>query len=210
MNENPYKKAESPHPDTSVSRNHETEPRPHPAIYVASLADYVNGHLHGVWLDAARDPDDIYADIAAMLARSREPNAEEFAIHDHDQFGTWQVEEYDSIERVSRVARGIAEHGHAFAAWVDVLDGELGDIDPDDAADAFHEAYLGHYDSVTDYAEQMADDLGYADELARLPEHLRTYLRFDAAAFARDLEASGDIAAITAPSGGVWIFNANA
>ncbi|ACY20714.1 Antirestriction ArdA family protein [Gordonia bronchialis DSM 43247] len=194
-------------PDTE--RQHEAEPSPRPAIYVASLADYVNGRLHGVWLDAARNPDDIHADIAAMLARSPEPGAEEFAMHDYDQFGHWRVGEYDSIEQISRIARGIAEHGYAYAAWVETLDGDLDDIDPDSEADAFNEDYLGHYGSVTDYAEQMADDLGYIAELAKLPEYVQQYTHIDYAAIACDLEASGDIATITNPDGGVWIFNAN-
>lgn len=209
MNENPYKKAESAHPDTSVGRHHEAEPRPQPAIYVASLADYVNGHLHGVWLDAARDPDEIHADIAAMLTRSREPNAEEFAIHDYEQFGRLRVNEYDSIERVSRIARGIAEHGYAYAAWADALDDDLDDIDPESETAAFHEAYLGHYNSITDYAEQLADDLGYPQELDTLPKHVRRYTHIDYAAMAHDLEAGGDIATIDNPDGGVWIFHAN-
>lgn len=209
MNEKPDKKTESAHLDHKVGRHHEAEPRPQPAIYVASLADYVNGHLHGVWLDAARDPADIYADIAAMLARSREPNAEEFAIHDDEQFGPWRVNEYDSIERVSRIARGIAEHGYAYAAWADALDDDLNDIDPESETAAFHEAYLGHYNSITDYAEQLADDLGFTDELAKLPERMRRYTHIDYAAMARDLEAGGDIATIDNPEGGVWIFHAN-
>lgn len=199
-----------PHPATpDTEHHHETGPQPKPAIYVASLADYVNGRLHGVWLDAARDPGDIHADIDRMLSSSREPNAEEWAIHDYDQFGSWRVEEYDSIERVSRVARGIAEHGYAYAAWADIADGDFVDI-ADADSDAFHEAFLGHYDSITAYAEQMADDLGYTHELAQLPEYLQQYVRFDYAALVRDLQASGDIATIDDPEGGVWIFNANA
>jgi antirestriction protein len=182
--------------------NHEQEPVPRPAIYVASMADYNNGVLHGSWIDAAREPEAIHADIAAMLARSREPAAEEFAIHDYEQFGLWKVGEYDSIELVSRIARGIAEHGLAFAAWADVFDGEPASFD----ADSFQDAYLGHYDSVTDYVEQMADESGYDDSLAILPDALRQYVRFDYEALARDMEASGEIAAVRNPQGGVWLF----
>src|SRR5258705_6462661 len=91
-----------------------------PAIYVASLADYNNGVLHGAWIDAARDPEDIQADIDAILASSREPNAEEWAIHDYEQFGRARIFEHDSIEQVSGIAKGIQEHGYAFSAWIDV------------------------------------------------------------------------------------------
>jgi hypothetical protein len=52
----------------------------------------------------------------------------------------------------------------------------------------------------------MADDFGYADELAKLPPDLRAYVRIDFAAIARDMELSGEIATIDDSSGGVWIF----
>lgn len=185
--------------------HHEAEPKPSPAIYVASLADYNNGILHGAWIDAAREPDEIYADINTILASSREPAAEEFAIHDYEQFGRWKVDEYDAIEQVSRIAKGIAEHGYAYSAWADVFGGEESSYD----IDSFHEAYLGHYDSVTDYAEQMADDLGYEEHLATIPEHLRDYVRIDYAAIAHDMQLSEDIATVQDPNGGVWIFRTN-
>lgn len=188
-----------------ASQQAEPEPKRSPAIYVASLADYNNGILHGAWIDAARDPEAIQADINAILASSREPNAEEWAIHDYEQFGRCRVNEYDSIERVSRIAKGIAEHGYAYSAWADVFEGEPASFD----IDSFHEAYLGHYDSVTDYVEQMADEFGYPDELDKLPEHLRDYVRIDYAALARDMHLSGDIATVDDPNGGVWIFRTN-
>ena len=184
---------------------HEAEPKPKPAIYVASLADYNNGALHGAWIDAAREPDDIYADIDAMLDRSRQPGAEEWAIHDYEQFGPWRVGEHDIIDDVSQIAKGIAEHGYAYAAWANVFDGEDASYD----IESFREAYLGHYDSVTDYVEQLADDLGYEHELDKLPEYLRHYTHIDYAALARDMELSGDVATVTDPAGGIWIFSTN-
>jgi antirestriction protein len=193
---------ESTEPDDQpmAAEHRETEPKPAPAIYVASLADYNNGVLHGAWINAAREPEAIQADIDAILASSREPAAEEWAIHDYDQFGHWRVGEYDATETVARIARGIAEHGYAFAAWLNIFD------DPPDDFDGFHRDYLGHYASVQDYVEQMADDFGYADELAKLPPDLRAYVRIDFAAIARDMELSGEIATIDDSSGGVWIF----
>jgi antirestriction protein len=207
MNEKHEETTQPQHqPDAAEQRGTETEPKPSPAIYVASLADYNNGVLHGAWIDAARDPDDIQADINAILASSREANAEEWAIHDYEQFGRARIFEHDSIEQVSRIAKGIQEHGYAFSAWIDVHDATPESFD----FDSFQESYLGHYDSVQDYVEQMADDLGYTEELAKLPEHLQPYVRFDAAAIARDMHLSGEIATVDDPTGGVWIFQTNA
>ncbi|MDX1870719.1 antirestriction protein ArdA [Mycolicibacterium sp. 120266] len=190
-------------PDARPER--EAEPKPSPSIYVASLADYNNGVLHGRWLDAAREPWKIQADINTILDSSEDPDAEEWAIHDSEQFGRWNVGEFDSIEQISRIAKNIAEHGYAYAAWADVFDGK--DVSFD--VDAFQEAYLGHYDTVTDYVEHMAESLGYETELDKLPEHLRGYVRVDYPAIARDLELSGDIAAVRDPHGGLWIFRTN-
>jgi len=51
-------------------------------IYVASLSDYNAGRLHGAWIDATQDADEIEAEVQEMLAASPEPIAEEWAIHD--------------------------------------------------------------------------------------------------------------------------------
>nr|CRL76759.1 antirestriction protein [Mycolicibacterium malmesburyense] len=202
MNETHHEPTEPEH-QPEVAEHREKEPKPSPAIYVASLADYNNGVLHGTWIDAAREPEDIEADINTMLADSREPNAEEWAIFDYDQFGCCRIHEHDPIDLVARIARGIQEHGYAFAAWAEVHEGNP------ERWDDFTEAYLGHYDSVQDYADQLIDDLGYTDELAKLPESLRPYLRFDSEALARDMELSGDFYTVASPDGGVWIFQGN-
>ncbi len=201
MNEN-HHESTKPERQPDAETNHEAASNPSPTIYVASLADYNNGVLHGRWIDAAREPEEIQADIDAILASSREPNAEEWAIHDYEQFGRWKIGEYESIEMVSLIARNIANHGYAYAAWTDEFEGQAASLD----YESFQDAYLGHYDSLENYVEQMADDLGYATELDKLPEHLRAYTRIDYAAIARDMESSGEVASVAGPHGGVWVF----
>jgi hypothetical protein len=44
-----------------------------PKIYVADLAAYNAGKLRGIWIDAAQEPDEIRAEVQAMLAGSPEP-----------------------------------------------------------------------------------------------------------------------------------------
>ena len=58
----------------SAAAPEETKPRPR--IYVASLSDYNAGVLHGVWLDATQDEEELQAGITAMLDASRESVAE--------------------------------------------------------------------------------------------------------------------------------------
>src|SRR5436305_12663954 len=93
-------------------RDHESgserEPE-RPRVYVASLADYNAGRLHGAWLDGNQEPGELKRQIAAMLARSPEPGAEEWAIHDYDGFGAARLDEYESLETIARLAAGIAE-----------------------------------------------------------------------------------------------------
>jgi antirestriction protein len=186
----------------------EQQPGLSPQIWVGSLADYNNGDLHGQWLDAAREPDDIYADIQAMLARGpaawRGDAPEEWGIFDYEGFGGLRIGEYESIEDVARLAAGITEHGPAFAAWAEATA-------PDEAtSEAFAEAYCGHFDSAADYAEQLVGDVE-GDELLEktIPAWLQPYIEIDYEALGRDMELGGDIFTAPADDGGVYIYNAN-
>lgn len=188
---------------------HENQPQPeheppapglHPRIWVCSLADYNNGRLHGDWLDAAVPAGELHAGIQRILASSREPDAEEHAIFDHDEFGNYRVGEYEDVELVARVARGIAQHGEAFAAWA-----ELHDADPDMLAQ-FEDAYLGEYDSAEDWAREALADLEAQLDAAPIPDALRPYVRIDYAGWARDAHAC-DVHLEPAPGGGVFVFS---
>lgn len=176
----------------------------HPHVYIASLSDYNAGTLHGAWVDAAQEPEQLEQAVTAMLSRSPVPGAEEFAIHDHEGFGGLQLSEYESLETISRLGFNIAEHGPAFAAWAGYVN------HADATAERFEEAYLGEWDSVTDWAaSQLLDDLGLVEAIeAAVPEWLRAYVDIDCEAFARDLELGGDILAIDRPDrSGVWLFH---
>ena len=162
--------------DTRPEHHHHTPPR----IYVASLSDYNAGRLHGTWINADQDLDDINHDVQAMLNRSPKPIAEEWAIHDYEGFGDFHLSEYESLDVVARLGAGIAEHGEAFAAYASLVGTE-----PDMLED-FEDHYLGTWDSLEEYAENLLDDLG-VDTEALGPDTLQPYLRFDLEAFARDL-----------------------
>lgn len=86
------------------STEHDT-PRRRPLIYVASLADHLNGRHHGVWIAADRDPTAITATIRAMLAASTEPDAQDWAVHDHEGFGRERIGSGDDVEAIDAKAR---------------------------------------------------------------------------------------------------------
>ena len=76
-----------------------TEQRLQPRIYVASLSDYNAGRLHGRWIDATQGVDAVQAEVVAMLAESREAVAEEWAIHDYDEFAGVRLGEWEDLAR---------------------------------------------------------------------------------------------------------------
>ena len=144
-----------------------------PRVYAACLASYNAGTLHGEWLDAI-DPDELREGIEAMLADSPATDAEEWAFHDNEGFGPYDVGEYDDIDILTEVGRLIEEHGEAFAAYADNI-GKGADVD------GFEDAYCGEWDSEKAYAENLFDEL-YAHDV---PDHLANYIDYDA--FSRDL-----------------------
>jgi antirestriction protein len=179
----------------------ESEQKVRPRIYVASLSDYNEGRLHGGWFDANREPEELEKEIGFMLACSPEPVAEEWAIHDFEGFGLAYISEYESLETVSRLAKGISEHGLAFAAWAAVQNND------EEALGRFEDSYLGDWDDLEEYADEMLCGFDLEEEKKLLPESIRPYLMLNTAAFARDLELGGDVITVKAPDGTVWVFD---
>ncbi|MEP1172248.1 MAG: antirestriction protein ArdA, partial [Alphaproteobacteria bacterium] len=69
-------------PETPAPLGTDTGPdlRETQRIYVACLAAYNNGHLHGAWIEAT-SPDEVRDKVRAMLAASPEPDGDEWSIH---------------------------------------------------------------------------------------------------------------------------------
>lgn len=60
-------------------------------IYVADLAAYNSGYLHGVWIDAIEDVAKMQEQVNAMLAKSPEPNVTRAKYHCADCERTYYV-----------------------------------------------------------------------------------------------------------------------
>lgn len=182
-----------------------------PRIYVRCLAAYNNGLLHGDWIDADQNEDDIYEGIRAILRSSPEAQQkctecdyegecndqsecpecgadwavpEEWAIHDNEDFGGFTISEHEDIKTVSEIGLAISEMEDEEAEAFCTWADNSGDLD----VDAFREVYCGCHKSVAEYAEQYMEDCG---GLSEVPENLRNY--FDFELFARDMELGGDI-----------------
>jgi antirestriction protein len=176
------------------------DPEVEPRIYVADLAAYNAGVLRGTWIDAAQDEAEIHDVITGMLQDSpSDMHAEEWAIFDFEGFNGLRIRESEDLAHVSKVAKGIKEHGLAYAQWAEL-------IDADEELDQFEDRYLGHWPSRTDYAADVLDDLGLYEMVEHaVSDNLRHYVTLDAEGFGRDLELGGDITVSTGDSG-VYIF----
>lgn len=164
-----------------------------PRIYVACLAAYNNGILHGAWVDAAQEAWTIYDEVKAMLAASPIDGAEEWTIHDYGGFGEVRIEEYDDFDRVAQLAGFIAEHGDIGAALLDHFGGDV-----DEAREAMDDRYLGQHASLADYVQDVTE------ETTAIPQALRYYV--DYRAMARDAEMSGDLFTVTTAYDVVHVF----
>ncbi len=80
-------------------------------IYIADLAAYNNGILHGLWVDATLDLDEIQELVDSLLNCSPVENSEEIAIHDYEGFEGVSISEYEGLESVQKKALFILEHG---------------------------------------------------------------------------------------------------
>ena len=132
-----------------------------PRIYVACLAAYNNGKLHGVWIDCDRDADDIWAEINKMLLQSPEPDAEEWAIHDSENWEGIKIGENEDIERIAELAELISEHGKAFAVYCQHHNDEATEED-------FQDHYLGKYKDEEDFVYQTWEECGTLKKLKEL------------------------------------------
>ena len=164
-----------------------------PKIYVACLAAYNNGKLHGAWIDADQSADAIHEEIKAILASSPEAGAEEWAIHDYEGFGAVRISEWESMELLADMAALISEHNELGVA---ALAHFCGDIQ--EARSALEDNYCGQYRSLADFAQEITE------ETTSIPQNLAYYI--DYSAMARDMEMNGDVFTIETGFEAVHVF----
>lgn len=175
-----------------------------PRVYVACLAAYNNGLLHGKWIDAAQDFDVFRDEIDAMLKESPVTKlygeiAEEWAIHDFEGFGSYRVEEWSDLKEVCNMANLLEneENGELILEIVAHL-GSGTSIE--DAKEFLENNYQGTHKDVGEYAEYITEECGTA-----IPKHLQYYIDWDK--MGRDMELSGDIFTIELDDGMHVFFN---
>lgn len=161
-------------------------------IYVADLAAYNAGILHGVWIDATDDQESIQDQVRSMLAASPEDMAEEYAIHDYEGFAGYELSEYEELESAHEIACFIEDHPGIGGALLNHFS------DLEQAGRAAEENYCGCYTSLADYAQELTG------ETSEVPDHLAFYIDYEA--MGRDMELNGDVFTIETGFEEVYIF----
>jgi len=172
-----------------------------PRIYVADLAAYNAGHLHGRWidLDETTTQDELQEQVDAILAEGTRLYChetlsvhEEYAIHDYEGFGPIRVGEYDSLDTIVSHVERMGDEPAKFFAYVDAMGSHYADqYDP--------ETVEGPYESEVDYAYQWLDAAIGTDDVVEwarengMPEALTYGLKFDPEAFMYALKCNSAI-----------------
>lgn len=173
-----------------------------PKIYVACLASYNNGKLHGKWIDATLSGDEIQEEVNTMLAFSTEIHPEEWAIHDYQDFECINIDEWQSFDEVSEIANMLIDDRWDSELIASVYEHLGSGTSPQDTLDYLDENYQGEFESLEHWAEQFLEDTG---GLENVPKNLFHYIDFDK--YGRDADLGGDIFTLnTSNSKGIHIF----
>jgi antirestriction protein len=145
----------------------------------------------------AADPN---ADIAAMLEASPMPGATEWAIQATADFGGLDLQGYTDTALIAQLAKGVAEHGAAYSAWVAITG-----TDDREQLDRFSDFYVGSYASREEWMREAADELGWPAQRERITDPLlQPYVTLDYTAMAEDAARSWD--AVTGVDGRLHVF----
>jgi len=132
-----------------------------PRIYAACLSAYNNGKLHGKWIDCNQSADEIWGEINQMLANSPEPDAEDWAIHDYENWQGISIREYEDVERLAELAQMLEEHGQAFGAYCSYYGSDA-------TAEDFSDRYRGKYESEEDFVYEQWQECGKLAQLQQI------------------------------------------
>jgi len=133
-----------------------------PKIYVACLSAYNNGYLHGLYIDATQEAEDIQKDINWMLSWSPvadDEACEEWAIHAYENFESFSLGENENLEYVSKLAQILdnTSDAEAMAAWLDYAKDHVNNPDIEQLAEEFNSYYCGHWDCQIDFVIKSSE-----------------------------------------------------
>lgn len=130
-----------------------------PKIYVVCLSAYNSGFLHGLWIDATQEVENIEEDINWMLSWSPMPDNypyEEWAIHCCENFKNFSIRKYESLEYVSKLAQvlGNSEDAGVIAKWLDYAKNRVMNLDTRASTNSY---YCNHWKTEHDFIWQSCE-----------------------------------------------------
>lgn len=199
-------------------------------IYAACLASYNAGILHGAWIDATDDADEMSESIRAMLRKSPCPNVTvecpdcegdgkqaddavcelcqgKGVVPSAEEYAIHDYEgipssfgEYPSLESIADFVALCDEYDYIDSDDIAAI---VADIGAEYVADKMRDDFCGIFDSFRDYADDAAEETLSAHDI-KDDSPLARY--FDYESFARDL--AYDMITVDLPSGNVAVFYA--
>lgn len=164
--------------------------------YVACLGCYSEGVLNGRWVTAI----DAAEVTISSLHKGRRTDHEELWCLDHEGIPyRGELDPWTATRWAEVLGQVEDDQVGALCAWT--LNGDYAtENDQSDIPDlqVFQETYRGHWDSFTDYARSLVDDLGI---LQGVSEEIARYWNVEA--WARDIK--GDHTVVDAAAG-VYVF----
>ena len=146
-------------------------------IYAASLSDYNAGRLHGKWIglsECSYDSDCVNDEIQEMLKQSKETPAEEYAIHDYNDFPFniyGLLGEYPDLAQVCELGEMLDENGDMIQALMECTD----DLTYLDNAE---EHFQGAFESESDVKWHLFD-LQFQHLPQEVLEQIESYIDLD-------------------------------
>jgi len=153
----------------------ETKLHTTPSAWVGCLGCYNGGALVGKWLEGEEIGDPVAAGLATLetvgdytAARCRRCFSDEFMVFDH--------------EGMLGLIRGECSPSEAAEAAATIEEMEREGIDLEAAAafiedrgawdsEEFHESYAGEFDTMEEFAQQLAEDTGALNDSASWPHY---------------------------------------
>ena len=126
-------------------------------IYIACLAAYNSGHLHGKWIDVSSDAEEMEKEAQKVIKTSPVPDAEEWAIHDYDNFPN--MGEYVGLEKIAEITDMIESSDQDADVVKAVIDNFSSDEIFMGAAQHVLDENCGIHDNFQAYADWFADQM---------------------------------------------------
>jgi antirestriction protein len=183
----------------------EQESMEKPKVWIGCLGAYNNGALHGEWIDATKDVEEMREAVRGMLETSPIENAEDYFVADSEGFYSVRLYEYQNLDKISRLGKGIQQHGEAFAQWVGLKGMDYIVY----AEQTFEEAYIGKFEDDRSAINDMFESAGVFEALEaareQVPEQYRDFMIVDTDMFA---EVQPECHIVPGSDGSVFAFRA--